>query len=232
MLSIDMEDAETQKQEAIKLCKRRIEAAVTLFGDGRIDKDEYRRRIENNERDMAHWESRTTETEKAALELAMCMDAIEKLTLLWDIGEDEDRQGMARSLFSYIVYNLDTRRIVDFRLKPWADRFLVLRSALYEDDLNSENDATITIKPEAEDVIPEGFEVISGASPKMAAQRLLRFLYPIPFPTDPQKKDQFIRESRDQDLHERYAAGERVVDLAEEYEMTTQGIYRVLRQKR
>ncbi len=40
---------------------------------------------------------------------------------------------MARSLFEYLVYDLDMRRIVDFRLKPWADRFLMLRAALYPD---------------------------------------------------------------------------------------------------
>ncbi len=152
------EDPEKQKQEAIALCKRKIEAAVILFGDGRIEKEEYRRRVEQNEREIAHWEARTTETEKAGLELAMCMDAIDKLARLWDIGDDEDRQGMARSLFSYIVYNLDTRRIVDFRLKPWADRFLVLRAALYEDDPEGENGVTVGVKPLAEDVASEGIE--------------------------------------------------------------------------
>ena len=30
-------------------------------------------------------------------------------------------------LFDYVVYDLDQRQIVDFRLKPWADRYLVLR---------------------------------------------------------------------------------------------------------
>ncbi len=152
------EDPEKQKQEAIALCRRRIEAAVILFGDGRIDKDEYRRRVELNEREIAHWEARTTQTEKAALELAMCMDAIDKLAKLWDVGDDEDRQGMARSLFSYVIYDLDSRRIVDFRLKPWADRFLVLRSALYEDGETPENGAPSGIKPQAEAVAPEGIE--------------------------------------------------------------------------
>lgn len=46
------------------------------------------------------------------------MDAVEELAKLWEMGEDEDKQGMARSLFSYIVYDLDMRRIVDFKLKP------------------------------------------------------------------------------------------------------------------
>jgi hypothetical protein len=29
------------------------------------------------------------------------------------------------------VYNLDTQRIVSFRLKPWADRFLTVRATSF-----------------------------------------------------------------------------------------------------
>ena len=39
---------------------------------------------------------------------------------------------LAHSLFDYIVYDLDAQRIVDFRLKPWADRFLTIRAGIYE----------------------------------------------------------------------------------------------------
>jgi len=91
-----------------------------------------------------HWEARTSETEKAAMELAMCVEAVDKFARLWEISTDEDKQGMVRGLFSYIVFNLDTQRIVDFRLKPWADRFLMLRSALYEDEGNENADNHIS----------------------------------------------------------------------------------------
>jgi hypothetical protein len=56
-----------------------------------------------------------------------------KLSRLWEAASNEDRQGMARSLFEYVIYDIGQQRIVDFRLEPWADRFLVLRVALYED---------------------------------------------------------------------------------------------------
>jgi hypothetical protein len=74
----------------------------------------------------------------------MCIEAIRQISTAWDSASNEDKQGMARMLFEHIVYNLDTKRIVDFRLKPWAERYLVLRSALYErddktDDESSEN---------------------------------------------------------------------------------------------
>jgi hypothetical protein len=77
---------------------------------------------------------RTTETEKIALELGMCMDIINNMARLWETASPEDRQGMAHNLFDYLTYDLDTRRITDFRLKPWADRFLILRASLYDGD--------------------------------------------------------------------------------------------------
>ena len=117
--------------------------------------------MEFNEREIAHWEARTTETEKAALELSMCMDAIDKLSRLWDIADPEDKQGMARSVFSYIVYDLDARRITDFRLKPWADRFLIMRAALYQSETPTtagEFEPILGLEPHARDMHPEGIE--------------------------------------------------------------------------
>lgn len=117
------EDFEKQKQEALAVCYRRMDAAVNLYRDGEIDREEYLRLKAANEREIAHWEARTDETEKLALELAMCVEAVNKLINLWDGSNDEDRQGLVRSLFTQIIYDLDTERIVSFRLKPWAERF-------------------------------------------------------------------------------------------------------------
>ena len=135
-------DLETQKQEAIALCRRRIDAAVHLYKDAEIDREEYLRIRELNEREIVHWEARTTETEEVALELAVCIEAVERIARLWDVSDEEDRQGLVRSLFEYVVYDLDAQRITDFRLKAWADRFLVLRAALYEDDDSGDNGGT------------------------------------------------------------------------------------------
>lgn len=125
---------ERQKQEAIALCHRRIDAARNLYLDGEMEREDYLLRKEQNEREIAHWEARTTETQQIASELAFCIEAVAMLERLWDVADDEDKRGMAHNLFEEIVVDLDTRRIVGFKLKPWADRFLVLRMALYEDE--------------------------------------------------------------------------------------------------
>jgi len=63
----------------------------------------------------------------------------------------------------------------------------------------------------------------------MAAQRLLRLLYPNPKPGSPKKKDEAKRDARNEEIRRRCEAGERVVDFAQEYGMTIQRIYRILR---
>ncbi len=132
-------DPEREKQEAIAKCKRRVEAARHLYEDGDLSREEYLRRKEQNEREIAHWEARTTETEKEAMKLAMCMDALAKIVQLWEMVGNEDKQGMARYLFDDIIYDLDSQRIVNYHLKPWAAEFLVVRAALYERE-NEEKD--------------------------------------------------------------------------------------------
>src|SRR5258708_6269376 len=163
-------DLEAEKQEAIAVCRRKIDAAVVLFGDGMITKEEYRRRVEANEREIAHWEARTTETKKLAVELALCLDAIDKLARLWDISDAENKQGLVRSLFTQIVYNVDTHRIVDFRLKPWADRYLTLCASLQEDNDGEANGNDILPPTDT----PEDDESAPGADNPMRTDMIQR----------------------------------------------------------
>ncbi|MCL4237625.1 MAG: recombinase family protein [Anaerolineae bacterium] len=128
------EDPEVTRQKAIALAKRKLDAAIHLYSEGLIAQDEFVRRREFLEREISHWESWTTESEQMALELAMCIDAVEKLHFIWEQSNDEDRQGFVRNLFEWVEYDLDARRITNFRLKSWADRFIILRGALYEED--------------------------------------------------------------------------------------------------
>jgi hypothetical protein len=164
-LDQDKLDLEKQKTEAIAVCQRRIEAAVHLYGDGRITRDEYLRRVDINEREIAHWEARTTETEQKALELSMCIEAVNRISQVWETADDEDRKGMAQYLFSEVVYNLDTRRIESFQLKPWADEFVMLRMDLYHEEFGD---------------LVEGTEGYDSAVEKADSNNLLGCWNPMP----------------------------------------------------
>ena len=129
----DDTDIEALRNTAIAKCRRKLEAAKNLYADGEITREEYLKRKDQSEREIAHWRAYTTQTQRLVTEMMMCMDAVSKLSQLWDGSANEDRNRMAHALFDYIVFDLDKRRIVDFKLKPWMDEFLVLRAATAED---------------------------------------------------------------------------------------------------
>ncbi len=91
------------------------------------------------------------------MDLALCVEAVDKIEHLWDLNTDEDWQGLVRRLFTEIVYDLDTQRIVSFKLKPWVDRFLALRAALYENQTSAAN-TTALAQGMGNDVLHTGFD--------------------------------------------------------------------------
>ena len=128
---ISERELEKQKLAAIAKLKRQIDAARSLFEDGDLTREEYVKRKEDRERQIAHWEARTTDYHKKAVELTTCMSAFGRLVDLWDTATGEERLTLARGLFESVVFDLDAKKIVDFRLHPWADQYLILRGDLY-----------------------------------------------------------------------------------------------------
>lgn len=248
---IDDDDFEEQKRAAIAKCRRRIDNARFLLLEGDISKEEYLRRKDHNERHIAHWEARTTETEKAAIELAMCMDALENLADLWDTADDEDKQHMARVLFEYVTYDFDRQQIVDFRLKPWADRYLVLRASLYGDDESLpdeidesgdfEGDVTGEQTDEKQnrsclkttnDLCPIGDfgarNVRGLISVSEAVKFILEKLNSLPSLPDPT----LTTRERNIIIRARYAAGVSQADLARQFEISYQRVHQIVHGRR
>lgn len=92
------------------------------------------RREELNELEITHWQSYTTEAEQLSVELAVSNDVVDKIVRLGEVSDDEDKQGLVRHLFDYLTYDLDKQQIVDFQLKDWASRYLIVRYELYAND--------------------------------------------------------------------------------------------------
>jgi len=217
---VKSEDIESQKRTAIAKCRRRIDAARNLYEDGDLSREEYLKRKEANEREIVHWEAQTAETEKIALELVLCLEAINRINELWEISDDEDKQGMARNLFSSITYNLDTQRIVDFRLKPWADRFVTLRTALYEDEntaFEGNKNPSNPVQGVGKGVVLTGYRH-TGFSLPNSAQWLLSHCGILPQ----------VRRNRNEIIRDRFASGEALTDLANEFEISPQRIFQIV----
>lgn len=47
----------------------------------------------------------------------------------WAAASNEDKRAFAHNQFTEIVFDLDTRQIVGFKLKPWAKPLLQVRVA-------------------------------------------------------------------------------------------------------
>ncbi|MBZ0284284.1 MAG: recombinase family protein [Anaerolineae bacterium] len=133
-------EAEFEEQKRVNLAKHRraVKNNMLLFQSGDIDDAEYFRQKDFHERQIVYWESRTSDRQKITLELTTCREMVKRIQQFWDITTGEDRRILAQSLFDEVVYDLDARRIVDFRIKAWAEPFLELRAALYEDDMGEE----------------------------------------------------------------------------------------------
>ena len=73
----------------------------------------------------------TTDAEKLYVQLVVCVNTLANLVRRWGISSDWDKQELARSLFEEVSYDLDAQQIVGFKLKSWAEQFLMVRGDLY-----------------------------------------------------------------------------------------------------
>jgi len=75
-----------------------------------------------------------------------------------------------------------------------------------------------------------GFEDSSSASIERAVQRLLRLLYAgMELPSEAINDLIPSKEERNREIYRRYVEGERAVDLAAEYRISLQRVYKVIR---
>jgi len=214
---------------------------VTLYKEGRIDIDEYHDIVTRNEREIAHWQMRTSEMEQIAVELAMCMDVVNKVADLWDTASPEDRQGMARNLFEYLVYDLDTRRITDFRLKPWADRFLILRAQLYDDDPTGVGGEESGVGEGKENPYAPGQDLHTEMPHRgLRTTSFPKVLFAVNFvtaiayqgrilPSHPVTDGTTAKHMRNEEIRHRHRRGESLASLAEVFGISEQRVSQIVR---
>jgi hypothetical protein len=167
-----------------------------------------------------------------AVEFALCMGEVDKLAKLWRTVSDEDKQGLARSLFEHIVFDLDTRQIVDFRLKPWADRWLVPRAALY-DETGTEQKPKSPQKDNQglyTDVPHRGLYGSTFPELDAAVQTVLQILYKDqPPPTRPLSNRVSLMQKRNDEIRSRFKAGETIAELSAAYGISKQRVHQIVK---
>jgi hypothetical protein len=223
------EDLEAQKRAAIAKCEKKLRNAKTVFLDGDMSEEDYRRVVEQNKHEIAIWKAKTTDAEQIQIELAMSLSAIHKIAELWQYSEPEDQQGLIQNLFEWIAFDLDTHRITEFKLKEWAERFITLEGVLYEDDGNKKplEDA----QGEYTDMPPTGLGGSSVPDLAVAVQLVLDLLYQTPPSTTP-VKHVITQPARNTEIRNRYASGETLEDLAIEFDLSPQRIHQIINRRR
>ena len=121
-----------------------------------------------------------------------------------------------------------------FRLKPWADRFLLIRMDLYYEmfgDLEGEKDDSTDILGQWNPVPHRGFEDTACFDLWLATFHILEMLYDSPFPTVPQN-DLPIKAERNAEIRTRHQQGETISQLAATFDISEQRVWQILRGQR
>ena len=146
-LSQDNSDLDATRTAAIAKCQRKLDAARHLYEDGELAREEYLRRKEENEHEIAHWRAFTTEFQQVTLNLLLCVNAVGRLGQLWAGSSDEEKNRLARTVFEYVTFDLDKQKIVDFKLNPMFEHFLVLRAEAEVHDQKQEDEKCLKCDP-------------------------------------------------------------------------------------
>jgi hypothetical protein len=118
------EDRKAEILSEIALCKQRIQNAEKLFVMARIDEAKLNQHIEESEHEIARLQTQMSDEAHTKQMIQMAANMLADMANRWEDSSLEDKQGFARTLFSEIVFDLDTYQITGFTLKGWAEQFL------------------------------------------------------------------------------------------------------------
>jgi hypothetical protein len=108
----------------IDQCQRRMKAALRLFRDGQIDEQEYDSTLTQNREWIAEYEQKSNSISEKTNRISAAADTMNHLNMAWHGASSKTRQDIAKSIFKWIEYDLDTQRIVEFELKPWVNEVM------------------------------------------------------------------------------------------------------------
>jgi len=222
------EDKYSAIQAEIAHWRQRARNADTLYARARITEEEWRELISAAEHTIARLQAQIAQHHETEMALKLTTDMVTNLIDNWNRAGTEMRRALAGSVFSYLVFDLDTQRITDFKLKPWAELLLQLKVTLDEggDEKNepSDPDGNQRVLPRAWRASDTPEYPHALLDPQTCAEILLRRLYqdsPTPPPID--------RDARDEAIYQAFLAGESTAELATRFGMSVQHIRRIIR---
>ncbi len=113
----------------INLCRQRIRNTEKLFIMARIDEETLKKHISDNENQIAHLQTVMNEEGQIRQMVEVTANMLIDMGGRWQEASAEDKQAFVHTLFSEIIFDLDTHQITDFTLKAWAAQFLQISAA-------------------------------------------------------------------------------------------------------
>ena len=126
-----------------------------LFRKAYLSEAEWANDVADCEHHIMVLQSKLSENYEVQMMLELTAGQLSDAQKNWHDASSVDRQAFAHNLFEEIIYDLDTRRITGFKLKPWAESFLQLRVGIAE--MYGENPANPTSELLYTPVHPEGY---------------------------------------------------------------------------
>ncbi|MEP7285512.1 MAG: recombinase family protein [Chloroflexota bacterium] len=120
-------------QAEIAHWRQRAKNADMLFAKARISEEDWQAAITNAEHEITRLQTQIAQHSEAELALQLTMEMVANLVHNWQQANAEMRRAFASSLFEYLVYDLDARQIVDFKLKPWVELLMQLKITFQND---------------------------------------------------------------------------------------------------
>jgi hypothetical protein len=122
-------DRKEEMLAEIHLCRQRIRNAEKLFMMARLDEESLRKHIEENENQIAHLQAVMNEEGHIRQMIEVTATMLAEMGGRWQDASAEDKHAFAHTLFSEVIFDMDTHRITGFALKAWAAQFLQISAA-------------------------------------------------------------------------------------------------------
>jgi hypothetical protein len=200
------ESERTEILTEIALCKQRIKNAETLFLKARIDQHEIDKYIEENEKESARLQVTLSEEAQIKEMMELSIKMFTEMGSEWDKASNEDKQEYAQSLFSEIIFDLDSHCITGFNVKPRVEPFL-----------------RVQVSSEA---CLEGFRLSAGSLPSI--QEAMHFILCLIYGDSPAELQSWEKRERNAEIYHRYLAGENSVVLGRAFGLSDRRIRTII----
>ncbi len=127
------EDHKAAVQAEIAHWRQRTKNADLMFSKARMSEEDWLYTHAEADTEIARLQTDIVEQREAEVALKLTTEIVANLANNWKDANGEMRRSLAHSLFDYIIYDLDTQRIVNFKLKPWVQLLMQLKITLSRD---------------------------------------------------------------------------------------------------